>query len=102
MKKLTYDDFLEKYKPVENHIDSDAAFDGCMFETYGDELEYIEKTNPKNIWTIIETDNDFSLIAGYHYVNRYGYFITEKQWKDKDLDIEIPIYEDDDNEFIID
>ena len=30
---MTYDEFLEKHKPIQNHIDKNAGFDGMMFET---------------------------------------------------------------------
>jgi len=30
-KSLTYDNFLEKYTLVENHIDKHSSFEGCIF-----------------------------------------------------------------------
>ena len=46
MKKyLTYDDFLGKYHPIKNHLDKNAGYDGCMFETFGKELEFVLKTH---------------------------------------------------------
>ncbi len=98
MKKLTYDEFLDDYKPIKNPIIPDAPFDGYMFELYGKELEWIKKANIKNVWTIVDTDDGLYIMAGYNYVNRFGYFFTENEWKDKD--IEIPIYDDYDEYFI--
>ena len=34
--EMDYDVWLETYRPILNHIDSNASFDGMMFETYGD------------------------------------------------------------------
>lgn len=74
---MEYEEFLEKYKPIENHIDKYAAFNGCMFETYGEEAEYVRNSCPENIWTIITEGDDMFIIPRYHYVNRLGYFITQ-------------------------
>lgn len=82
---ITEDQFYEKFNMVTNHIDDNASFDGCMFETYGEELEYIQnfaKENPKKIWTILDCDGKMYYSSGYHYVNRLGYFITEEAVED--------------------
>jgi len=41
MKTINIDEFIETYKPIKNHIIQDAPYDGCMFETYGEEVEYV-------------------------------------------------------------
>lgn len=87
MKLLTYDSFIETYKPIKNKFVDDAPFDGCMFETYGDELEELKNHDIQNIWTIVDSDVGLIIIAGYHYVDRYGYFITEKQWEDENIEV---------------
>ena len=45
--------------------------------------EYVLQANDSHVWTYMEAD-DGSLIvlAGYHWVNRIGYFITELPWSD--------------------
>lgn len=79
MKELDYFEFVDEYQPIENHIDMNAAFDGMMFETYGNELEFVRSQNEKKIWTILEGDEGETLICpGYHLVNRIGYMITKK------------------------
>lgn len=80
MKTLTEDEFWAQYKPVKNRITEDAPFDGCMFETYGQDMIHVLEVHevyPHFIWTIIDTDNGLSITSGYHYVNRLGYLITE-------------------------
>lgn len=78
---LTEDAFFEKFKPIKNHISADNdAWNGAMFETFGAEVEFVQaqaKTAPETVWTIIETDGDFSITNGYHHVNRVGYLVTE-------------------------
>ena len=83
---MTYDDFIEKYKPITNYIDDNASFNGWMFETYGDELEAVKISHPNKVWTIVEGDDgEFYVSNGYHYVNRQGYFITEVPYEDDEM-----------------
>lgn len=87
MRQKTDDDFYEKFNPIKNHINDNASFDGCMFETYGEELEFVQKTakeTPKKVWTILDCEGKLYLGAGYHYVNRFGYLITEEDWTDEE------------------
>jgi len=73
---MTYDEFLEKHKPIQNLIDENAGFDGMMFETYGKELDFVREQPSVNICTIIEGDDgELYVTEGYHLVNRFGYFI---------------------------
>lgn len=83
LKKLTDDQFYDQYTPVKNHIDNNASFDGCMFETYGEELEHVFKESKKgnNVWTILECDGDWYLASGFHIVNRMGFLITKEAYK---------------------
>ena len=80
--RMSEDEFYEKYNPVKNHLDANAAFDGCMFETYGTEVEYVsafaKNENKNKVWTIIEAEGNFYYLSGYHIVNRFGYLITEE------------------------
>ena len=55
--KIKLDEFIEKYKPIKNHITNDHSYlseDDIehAFETYGDELDFVLKQDVKNIWTI--------------------------------------------------
>ena len=80
--KMSYDKWCEKYKPIVNHLDKNASFDngegGIMFETYGDEVEFVKSQPQANIWTYGDGDNGKTYIwNGWSFVNRIGYFITE-------------------------
>lgn len=80
VKKLTYAEWAETYKPVANHIDSSASYDGLMFETYGFDLSHvynIQNKTPDKIWTLIEEGGVLWIASGYHRINRQGYFITK-------------------------
>lgn len=64
---------------IKNHLNDNASLDGCMFETYGEELEFVMAQDPLRIWTYQDDDNGNPCItSGFHLVNRIGYLISEK------------------------
>lgn len=78
-KEISDDQFEKDFKPLQNTIDKNAAFGGQMWETYGDEFEYVKKVHketPDKVWTIV-SDETTAYINGLHFVNRLGYIITE-------------------------
>ena len=81
--------FYEEYKPIKNHYDPNAAFDGHMFETYGEEVAFVvEQSRVSNkVWTIIESEGKMYICAGFRYVNRVGYMITEKSWNSSEIEV---------------
>jgi len=81
--ELDYDVWVETYKPITNHIDTNASFDGYMFETYGDEVEFVKAQDENRIWMYGDGDDGGSYIwSGWGFVNRIGYFITEVPFPD--------------------
>ena len=91
---ISWDDFVEKYEPQENHLDDNASYDGLMYETYEKELDYIfglhkHPLEKGRVWTIIEGDNDKIYIeAGFHLVNRMGFIVTKKHWEHSNITVE--------------
>lgn len=85
---LIDDDFYARYHPVQNHLDLNASWDGCLFETFGQELMYAweagkDEKSCRKIWTLIEGDSgNLWMVPGFHYVNRLGFFITEEEWQE--------------------
>lgn len=80
--EMSFDEWLTTYKPILNHLDENASFQsddgGIMFETYGDEVEFVKSQPPANIWTYGDGDDGGGYIwSGWSFVNRLGYFITE-------------------------
>ncbi len=97
MTQITEDDFDKQYPLVTNHIDPNAswAFDdgpGCLFETYGEELDFVRAQNPRNIWTLVDGDDGNQyVISGYHLVNRIGYLISKIPFpEDAEIEVLIP------------
>ena len=90
MKTINIDEFIEIYKPIKNPFKQDAPYDGCMFETYGEELDYVRSSEfaNKQIWTLISySDEESWIIPGYHFVNLDGYFITEIPWESENIQV---------------
>ena len=78
--KITYESFDEIFKPIQNPFTEESSFDNTTFETYGAEIDYVIAQESNCIWTLydFEIKKYTSVIgAGYHLVDRLGYFITE-------------------------
>ncbi len=77
------EEWFNTYKPIPNHLDKNASFQtdegiGYMFETYGEEVEFVKTQDPACIWMYGDGDDGGSYIwNGWHIVNRIGYFVTE-------------------------
>ncbi|HZF02307.1 MAG TPA: hypothetical protein VE344_10470 [Methylomirabilota bacterium] len=78
------DEFEMRYEPMKNNFDESAAYEGAWFETFGEAELFVRNADPKTVWTIVEGDEFLWLIAGFHYVNRFGYLITRTPWKSDD------------------
>jgi hypothetical protein len=80
--ELSEDAFDAQYPLVPNHLNPSAGWAlgegyGCLFETYGDELDFVRRQDPRTIWTLVDGDDgDLYLVSGYHLVNRIGYLIS--------------------------
>jgi hypothetical protein len=76
--EMDFDEWFDVYKPIQNHIDTNASFDGAMFETYGEEVAFVKEQDGSYIWTYGDGDDGGSYVwNGWSFVNRIGYFITE-------------------------
>lgn len=81
--EMDFDEWVKTYKPIYNHIDTNASFQdetgqGIMFETYGDEVAFVKTQSPAHIWTYGDGDDGGGYIwSGWSFINRIGYFITE-------------------------
>lgn len=93
---MTYEEWFDIYRPIKNHLNGNASFDGHMFETFGPELDFVRSCRESTIWTYVTGDADV-ITDGYHHVNRMGYFITEVPHA-LDESVEIDLDEDDDED----
>jgi hypothetical protein len=80
--EMTEDEFDAAYPLRPNHLNPNASWGfadgaGCLFETYGEELDFVRRQDPRTVWTILDGDDGGLYVAsGYHFVNRIGYLIS--------------------------
>lgn len=87
--RLTEDEFESKFTLVKNHLNNDASLDGCMFETYGAEVNYIASlTKTKTVWTYLEGEDDCYFVTGMHLVNCIGYLVSKEKYTE-DYEVKI-------------
>jgi hypothetical protein len=77
--EMTFEEADEQFHFILNSYDENASFDGLMYETYGDEYEFIKSYDPTKIWMYGDGDDGGTFIwSGWGFVNRIGYFVSEK------------------------
>lgn len=77
--QMTEDDFDAKFTMVSLDEDENLVL----------EWEDVKDSPKENIWTWVDGDNgETCLISGVHYVNRFGYGLTEEPVEDG-VDIEV-------------
>lgn len=88
--EITYSAWEEKYKPIKNHF-RDPQHEEIIFETYGEEWEFVQKQDPRYVWTNIQGEMSDLIVAGFAFVNRLHYYITEIPWTDEDETVLISV-----------
>lgn len=101
IEKVTEEEFHQRFKLQKNPFDTNASFNGYMFENFGEELDYVFEMSKTNcVVTIIESDEDgerifisdngventepipnLYYISGFHLVNRVGYFVLDRPYE---------------------
>jgi hypothetical protein len=80
--ELTEDEFDTRYPLKPNHLNPHASWAfgdarGCLFETFGEELDFVRKQHPSTVWTLVDgEDGDLYVVDGCHFVNRLGYLVS--------------------------
>lgn len=100
---MNLDDFIKIYKPVLRNSNGSTFYDKYLWETIKD-MKEMEEKNIRNVWTVIDLpgaergDFDFFIKPGLFYyemgnpipiANQLGWIITENQWENQNLAIEI-------------
>lgn len=88
-KFYTYSSWADTFKPIKNSF---VKYDSLTFETYGEEVEFVQKADNKYIWTEVDGDSGTYIVAGYHWVNRIHYYITENPWDDEYTEVPTWVY----------
>lgn len=78
--EISFSQWSDRYLPEENHL---VTGNELMFETYGEQLDYVSSLNRHYVWTYVQGEMSMILVAGMGYVDRLGYYVTEKPWTDE-------------------
>lgn len=81
--EITKEKFEGRFLLLPNHINPTAGWTsgpdgrGCLFETYGDEFDFVKRFDPRRVWTVIDgEDGSLYVRSGFHVVNRVGYLLS--------------------------
>jgi hypothetical protein len=75
---MSYTQWLASYRPQRNHLNSDAKFDGALFEHSGEQWEHIRAIPVQSLWTLFRDEDGRLLIRnGLTVRGRLGYFLGE-------------------------
>ncbi len=80
--EMTEDEFNDQYPLQKNHLNPNASWatdngPGCLFETFGEELEFVQRQDPATVWTVVDgEDGDLYIVNGFLFVNRVGYLVS--------------------------
>jgi len=74
---ISEDQFDDDFKPVQNPHNKDASWNGCLFETYGVEFNFVKNQPENKVWTLL---SDNTVVSGLRTVDRVGYLVTEVPW----------------------
>jgi hypothetical protein len=99
-KFMTYDYWETNFKPIKNTVSKYPDDSLIHFETYGEEYDAVQKAheaNPNTIWTEVDGDSGTYIVAGWHFVNRIHYYITENPWDDEWTEVPTWMYRECDN-----
>lgn len=83
MTQKTEDDWIETFgEPLEN------AEGSTFFNTFSDDLAFVQKADEKTVWSIIEDDEteNHYLLPGFHTVNLIGYVLAPRPITQEELD----------------
>jgi len=96
--QMTEDEFDNQYPLIPNHLNPNASWGygdspGSLFETYGEELAFVQTQAPSTVWTLLDgEDDDQYLASGFHFVNRIGYLISSVPVPpDVEFEVRIPM-----------
>lgn len=76
---LSLAEFERRFPLVANPFDdAEPAWqndddEGCLFETYGEQLAFVQARHELEVWTVMDDD---TVQSGYHVANRSGYLVS--------------------------
>ena len=71
---ITFDEWVERYRPNKNHLDPAATFNGMLYQHDGEEWAHIVQLRVHEIWTLYTDGDELKIRNGYQVPARLGYF----------------------------
>jgi len=83
----SFEEWEEKYTALKNpKADEDnEGLSAVMFDYVDDEYQTVRGHDPKKIWTVRESPYGLILTAGFGWVDRFGYILSEEQFSEEDM-----------------
>ena len=78
--EIDYEVWMEKYRPIKNKFEDGPR----NFETFGEDWEIVKNTDPRYVWTWVDSGDDSAIVSGIAWVNRLVYHITEIPWEENE------------------
>ena len=83
----SFEEWEEKYTALKNPKadEDDEGLSAVMFDYVDDEYQTVRGHDPKKIWTVRESEFGLILTAGFGWVDRFGYILSEEQFSEEDM-----------------
>ena len=83
----TFEQWEEKYTTLRkpNIDDEDEGLGAIMFDYIDDEYQTVRGYDPKKIWTVRESEYGLIVTAGFGWIDRFGYILSEQSFSDEDM-----------------
>ena len=83
----TFEQWEEKYTALRkpNIDDEDEGLGAIMFDYIDDEYQTVRGYDPKKIWTVRESEYGLIVTAGFGWIDRFGYILSEQSFSDEDM-----------------
>jgi len=83
----SFEEWEEKYTALKNpkSDEDDEGLSAVMFDYVDDEYQTVRGHDPKKIWTVRESPYGLILTAGFGWVDRFGYILSEEQFSEEDM-----------------
>jgi hypothetical protein len=95
MRRMSFFYWWETFVPTGDPVEGRDSGYGVgderrMFETYGSDLAAVQAAaaaTPDCVWTLVDDGASGSIVPGFCFVNRLGYFITKHPARDPQREV---------------
>ena len=95
MARMTFEKWWRTYKPIPRRPQDPTPFGSSLYDGWNERqklqaYKYCLK-NPRGVWTFMDLDEKFYIVAGWGLANRIGYFLCSVPFDDETTAPEIPL-----------